>query len=149
MKEFATISNEEFPTIGVGVLVLRRGKILLGKRKGAHGAGCWSAPGGHLERGETLEVCAKRELAEEVGLSAEEFIFGPYTEDYFEENNRHYLTTFLLVQKFKGIERTLEPNKCEGWLWFPVERLPMPLFGPLNSLQMQGYFNSSCFRRFC
>lgn len=34
------------PRIGVGVLIFRDGKLLLGKRKGSHGAGHWSAPGG-------------------------------------------------------------------------------------------------------
>jgi hypothetical protein len=28
------------PRIGVGVIVVKEGKILLGKRKGAHGSGC-------------------------------------------------------------------------------------------------------------
>lgn len=39
------------PRIGVGVLIFRDGKLLLGKRRGSHGAGDWSAPGGHLEFG--------------------------------------------------------------------------------------------------
>lgn len=28
------------PQVGVGVLILRDGKVLLGRRKGSHGAGC-------------------------------------------------------------------------------------------------------------
>ncbi len=52
------------PQVGVGVLILRDGKVLLGRRKGSHGAGCWSAPGGHLEFGEAVEDCALREALE-------------------------------------------------------------------------------------
>ncbi len=48
------------PKIGVGVLIIRDGKLLLGRRKGSHGAATWSAPGGHLEYGETPEACARR-----------------------------------------------------------------------------------------
>ncbi len=41
------------PKVGLGVLIFKDGKVLLGKRKGAHGEGTWCPPGGHLEFGET------------------------------------------------------------------------------------------------
>ncbi len=49
------------PQVGVGVLILRDGKVLLGRRKGSHGAGCWSAPGGHLDSARRWRTapCAK------------------------------------------------------------------------------------------
>ena len=56
------------PLVGVGVFIKRDGKYLLGKRKGAHGAGQWSLPGGHLEGGESFEDCCIREVKEETGL---------------------------------------------------------------------------------
>ena len=45
------------PKVGVGVFVFRGNKLLLGKRKGSHGAGEWSLPGGHLDPGEDLIDC--------------------------------------------------------------------------------------------
>ena len=39
--------------VGVGVLIIRNGKILLIKRTGSHGAGTWSPPGGHIDRKST------------------------------------------------------------------------------------------------
>ena len=33
------------PRVGVGVFVFNGGKVLLGKRKGAHGAGDWAPTG--------------------------------------------------------------------------------------------------------
>ena len=59
------------PKVGVGVAVFQEGRILLGKRKGAHGDGEWGFPGGHLELGETVEECARRELFEETGMQVE------------------------------------------------------------------------------
>ena len=41
--------------IGVGVIVLRGGRVLLGRRRGSHGADSWALPGGHLEEGETVD----------------------------------------------------------------------------------------------
>ena len=57
------------PRVGVGVFVLRDGLVLLGLRRGAHGAGTWALPGGHLEFGEAVEHCAAREVHEETGLN--------------------------------------------------------------------------------
>ena len=56
------------PKVGVGVIVTKNSRVLLGKRKGAHGEATWCFPGGHLEFREKLEDCAKRETLEETGV---------------------------------------------------------------------------------
>lgn len=60
--------------VGVGCLVTHRdhpGCILLGVRKGSHGAGRLAAPGGHLEMNEEWVDCATREVLEETNLTIE------------------------------------------------------------------------------
>ena len=42
--------------VGIGVIILKDGKVLLGKRKGSHGAGEYAFPGGHLEYMESFDV---------------------------------------------------------------------------------------------
>jgi molecular chaperone GrpE (heat shock protein) len=55
-----------------GVVLRDDGKILLLKRsKKSLNPGKWDLPGGHLEKGETLEEAIKREIQEETGLKVE------------------------------------------------------------------------------
>ena len=61
------IMNEHRPKVGIGVIIQKDGKLLMGQRRGAHGADTWCPPGGHLEFGETWESCARRETREEAG----------------------------------------------------------------------------------
>ena len=52
--------DENKPKVGMGIMILKDGKILLGKRKNSHGSGEYAFPGGHLEYMESFEGCAKR-----------------------------------------------------------------------------------------
>lgn len=121
------------PLIGVGAIILKDGKILLGKRKDTHGHGEWAFPGGHLEYKESVEECTRREIAEETGLIAISLKLGPWTEDII-DNDKHYVTLFVFVRSFIGQPKLLEPHKCEGWEWFGWNELPSPLFITIKSL---------------
>jgi 8-oxo-dGTP diphosphatase len=59
------------PLVGVGGLVLNRGRILLVKRGYPPSRGLWSIPGGHVELGETIYRAAVRETLEETGVETE------------------------------------------------------------------------------
>ena len=50
------------------VAIVREGKVLLIKRAYAPYQHLWTLPGGRIEPGETIEQCAIREIAEEVGF---------------------------------------------------------------------------------
>jgi 8-oxo-dGTP diphosphatase len=121
------------------VLVIENGRVLLEKRKGSHGTGTWSAPGGHLEYGESIENCAEREVLEETGLRIRELQHGPFTNTVFEAEQKHYATVFVLAKRESGEVETKEPEKCEGGKWFDWSNLPEPLFPPLEALRHQGF----------
>ena len=131
--------EQAVPRVGVGVIVLRRGLVLLGHRLGSHGAGTWALPGGHLEFGETVEQCAIREVLEETGLAIESIALGPYTNDLFASEGKHYITLFVLAHSAFGEARVCEPTKCSSWAWFRWSELPQPLFRPLASLLQTGF----------
>jgi len=122
------------PLIGIGVIIIRNGKILLGKRRNAHGAGSWCCPGGHLEFGESFEACARREVKEETGLEIENIRAYTFTNDRFVDEGKHYVTLFMLADSLDGEPRVCEPDKCESWDWFSTGTLPQPLFLPLENL---------------
>lgn len=126
------------PRVGVGVFVVQQGRLLLGKRRGSHGAGTWGLPGGHLEHGESIEECARREVLEETGLEVTDVRLGPYTSDVFPEG-KHYVTLFAVARPVGGVLTVCEPHKCERWDWFVWEGLPDPLFLPIASVRRTGF----------
>lgn len=63
--EKATAQKPEDTNRGVGVLVVKDGKVLFGRRTGE---GTICGPGGHIEYGETPEQAAVRETKEEFGI---------------------------------------------------------------------------------
>jgi 8-oxo-dGTP diphosphatase len=58
----------ERPVIGVGGVIIDRGRVVLIRRGSEPLLGEWSIPGGTLEVGETLEEGVARELLEETGI---------------------------------------------------------------------------------
>lgn len=59
------------PIVGVGGVVIHRGRVLLARRRREPLKGRWSIPGGTVELGEELEQAVRRELREETGLRVE------------------------------------------------------------------------------
>jgi ADP-ribose pyrophosphatase YjhB (NUDIX family) len=60
---------------GASVIVLRRGAVLMVKRKRAPAAGLWSFPGGRALPGESAAATARRELCEETALEVGRLVF--------------------------------------------------------------------------
>lgn len=127
---------ENRPKVGIGVIVIKANKVLLGKRKNAHGEGSWCYPGGHLEFGESWEECCRREVREEVGIEIKNIRFGTTTNDIFENEQKHYITICMISDFESGEVRVMEPDKCSQWKWFEWNNLPNPLFLPtINQLK--------------
>ena len=123
---------QQRPLVGVGVLVWEGGNVLLGLRRGSHGAGTWSPPGGHLEFGEEPIDCLRRETFEEAGISIKDVEFAGVTNDIFAEEGKHYVTLFYRAHLASGTPRVCEPEKCDMWQWWPWDNLPENLFLPLR-----------------
>lgn len=56
------------PANAASVALIHKQKVLLIQRSYAPYQHLWTLPGGRIERGETIEACAAREIKEELGL---------------------------------------------------------------------------------
>lgn len=131
--------SERVPKIGVGVIVVKNGKILVGLRKHSHGSGTWQFPGGHLEFGESVVQCAIREAMEETGIEVENARPVTFVENLFPEEQKHYVTLYVVADWKGGEPEAREPEKSGEWGWFAWEALPRPLFAPIEKLVKQGF----------
>ena len=127
---------------GVAVVVVRRDAswralILVGLRRGAHGAGTWSVPGGKPEPGDTLAEAGARELAEETGLAGS---LARYLGDCYDTFEGQSWRTHYLLFEAPGEPYVREPHKCERWEWHSPDSLPAPLFAPLATFLAAGGF---------
>lgn len=123
------MNNKNIIKVGVGIMILKGGKVLLGKRKGSHGSGEFAFPGGHLEFGESIKACAKRETAEEAGIKISNIrflMFKNITE--YAGVGRHYAHISVVADIKSGNPKNLEPEKTESWGWYDLDDLPKPLF---------------------
>jgi len=119
--------------VGVGVIIEEYGKVLLMKRKGSIGSNTWGLPGGKLEKFETIENCAFREVKEETNLDISDIIIdSTITNDIFHNDNIHYITLYVKCEH-SGDLKNLEKNKCSIIKWFDWKELPTPLFGPFKN----------------
>ncbi|MBB5430407.1 nucleotide triphosphate diphosphatase NUDT15 [Nocardiopsis composta] len=122
----------------VSAIVLRGDRVLLGLRRGAHGAGTWSFPGGKVDPGEDPATAAARELHEETGLHATGTVPVAWTDDRFPGDGLHFATLHHLVDaEGEPVER--EPDKVGRWAWFRWDALPAPLFSPITALLATGW----------
>lgn len=125
------------PKVGLGVLIQKNGKFLLGKRTSRLSQGTWSLPGGHVEYAESWEECARRETTEEAGIQIGNLKHVATTNDLID--GKHYVTIFMLGEWKQGEAQLVEPESFSEWNWFTWEQLPSPLIPSLQTLVDQGF----------
>ena len=115
------------PKVGVGVMIFKDGKVLIGKRKGSFGAEEYAFPGGHLEYMESFEECAKRETLEESGVTIKNLRF-LCIENNIDYKPKHYINIEIVADWESGEPTSYEQERIGGWAWYSLDNLPQPLF---------------------
>lgn len=132
------MNSNKKPGVGVGVMILKNNKVLLGKRHNdpekasslLHGEGTWTMPGGKLHFREGLEDMAYREVLEETGIriNKEKLKVISITNDIVED--AHFVTIGFLCEDFENEPKVMEPDEITEWKWFSLNELPTPLYFP-------------------
>lgn len=119
--------------VGVGAIVRDGSRLLLVRRRGVHGSGTWSTPGGHLDFGESPAECAAREALEETGAVVSTPVFRALTNDVVDDE-RHYLTVWMEAEYVGGEVVPRAAYELSEVGWFERDALPEPLFEPFRRL---------------
>lgn len=137
--------------VGACVMILRDGKVLLGKRhedpekasSELHGEGTWTMPGGKVDFHEDLEEAALREVLEETGIQARGLELISVTNDKIPDN--HFVTLGFICRDFDGEAEAREPDEISEWGWFGLEELPSPLFPPTEKM-IKNYLDKALYK---
>jgi len=119
---------------GVGVMMIRDGKVLMGLRNpqkdkassNLQGEGTWTFPGGKIDFGDSLESAAKREVMEETGLVVEELEL--LSVNNIIKGDFQYFTFGLICKDFSGEPKIMEPEEIVEWKWFALDSLPEKIY---------------------
>jgi len=133
----ASESPKRWPRVGVGVLIVREGKVLIGKRKGSHGAGQYALPGGKLEWRETWADCARREVLEETAISLYDVpVTYCYTTEAVIDDDNHWITVFMVAEVATRTWRrpTRSLRSARGGSGCAGTEVPTPRFRPLDNI---------------
>jgi 8-oxo-dGTP diphosphatase len=145
--------DKAYPQAGVGVIVIKKEDdkeyVMLHQRKGEHGSGYWGSGGGHLELGESLMGGALWELKEEGGeaLVVDNVKFLGVM-NFTQFKPKHYVDISFVADWVSGEPTNSAPEETTDWHWFELDKLPSPLFPPvekyLEALKTgQNFFDSS------
>ncbi|XP_069503722.1 oxidized purine nucleoside triphosphate hydrolase [Ambystoma mexicanum] len=128
------------------VLVVQPKQVLLGMKKRGFGAGRWNGFGGKVQKGETIEQAARRELFEESGLTVDELHKIGNIKFEFVGNSE-----LMDVHVFRADSYCGEPTESDEMRpqWFELDNVPFMQMWPddiywfpimLQKRKFLGYF---------
>jgi len=146
------MEEKQRPKVGVGIMVFKDNKVLLGKRNDdaekassdLHGEGTWTMPGGKLDFKETVKEGAVRELLEETGakVDADKLKVISVADEIVPDN--HYVTIGFLCEDFEGEAKVMEPEEITEWKWYNLDNLPEKVFPP-SAKMIKAYLSNKIY----
>lgn len=108
-----------------GLIINKKGEVLLLKRNHFPFVGLWVLPGGHVKYGEKIEQALKREIFEETKLKIKKFeLLGIYS-DPKRDPRYHAVTPAYIIQSYSGkLEGDWESTEQK---FFSLNKLPQKI----------------------
>ncbi len=132
-----SLGHQPLILTGAGAAIINdKGEILLGKRSDN---GFWDIPAGSMELGESFEECARREVAEETGLTCGRLDYlmemsGKDTFYTYPNGDQIYdAVLFYICFDYSGEMKVQEDEVLEQ-AFFDLDKLPEPLASNMTKI---------------
>lgn len=101
---------------------------------------------GHVEKGESMKSALVRETKEEldIELQHDRLTFATMSHTL---SDMEYVYVYFATDKFKGIPRIVELNKCSNLKWFNVHNMPKDII-PDRKKSIENYINGIYYDEF-
>ncbi len=106
-------------TQGVKVVIFHDNDVFL--IKNSYGSYSWTLPGGNIEKNETPESAAIREVKEEIGINLNEVHL---IKKQFSDREYKKDTIFIFKSETNTIDYSIDKNEIKDAGWFHMHSLP-------------------------
>lgn len=128
------------PKTTAGVIIVKNGRVLLGKKASGPKKGLWNIPGGFLEAGEHPLQGAKREIKEETNLNIRIIkLLGIFKSRYF--TGDHCVNIFYLAEIISGPAKA--GDDLSQLKWFKPSELPKKMAFKDNVQALQAWLKEA------
>ena len=110
------------PRLAADGVVIKKGRILLVRRNHAPYKNCWAIPGGFMEKGETVEAAAMREVLEETGVRTKAVkLVGVYSNPRRDPRGHVVSIPYILRPLSNRLRTSSETSDVR---YFPISKIP-------------------------
>ncbi len=119
------------------------GKVLLGRKKRDFGVKKWNGFGGKIEKNETIEECAIRELREEAGINAKKIEKVGHNTFEYQGKNEIWEVHIFKILDFEGDLKESDETEPK---WFLEKDIPFDEMWPDDMFWMPKFLKGEKFR---
>jgi mutator protein MutT len=102
--------------------LIKGNRVLLKLANKGVSKGYWNCPGGKMEKGETPEECAVREVREETGLRVKSMVrHGTLRFSFSDGSTPDWVVYLFSARSFSGKIRSSDEGRLR---WFGIDRIP-------------------------